>query len=182
MTSLSRPTRPRVERRTDTRYPPRSRTGTASATHTRPFTVIKFTFTVVIAPPPPNPDYSPRMGGPDCVYKNIDLREDQNFSPLARFLAALSISTSPKSRKVNAAPKTPNRRSERAPSISSAPPRRATLEAAARSSNQHDQSRHRRMRARRGDLSFAQPASCRRRRRKDVGALSAASKLKQHAQ
>ena len=115
----------------------------------------------ILAPHPPNPDTAPRrMGGPNCVYKKYRPGARTKTRSLARFLGNQSTSTSAKSRKVQLRAKTPNRRSGRAPSISSAPHRRAMLEAAARSSNQHDPSRHHRKRAHCSVISSAQPATC----------------------
>ena len=116
---------------------------------------------MLLAPHPPNPDTAPRrMGGPNCVYKKYRPGARTKSLSSSTISGTVILSTSAKSRKVQRRAKTPNRRSGRAPSISSAPHRRAMLEAAARSSNQRDQSRHHRKRAHCGVISSAQPATC----------------------
>ena len=121
------------------------------------------------------------MGGPNYVYKNIDRARGPNPSPLARFLGGLinlhvsKIAKSPTPRQ------TPNRRSGRAPSISSAPHR----EDRARSSSSQEHSARPRSstieHTRRALLVCSLPATCRRRRKSNSAALSVASKRMQPA-
>ena len=91
---------------------------------------------IFIAPHPPNPDSSPRMGGPDCVYKKYRPGARTKSLSSSTISWRLINSTSAKSRKVQRRAKTPNRRSGRAPSISSAPHR----EDRARSSSSQEHS------------------------------------------
>ena len=124
------------------------------------------------------------MGGPNCVYKNIDRREDQISLHSSPISGPVINSTSAKSSKSpTPRQKAKSAKRSRSPSISGAPHRRAMLEAAARSSNQRDQSRHHRKRAHCGVISSAQPATCFAGvAANEIGALSAAPKLQQHSQ
>ena len=92
---------------------------------------------VLIAPHPPNPDSSPRMGGPDCVYKNIDRARGPNPSPLARFLATILIPRQQNREKSNAARKRQIGEADALRPSRALLSVRIALEAAARRSMQH---------------------------------------------